>query len=48
MCCTVQWAVSQMQSYRRPVPGEFFRLPVRWVIASRPAGWSARAAVSAG
>jgi DNA-binding CsgD family transcriptional regulator len=36
MCRTVQWAVSQMESKRRPVPGEFFRLPVRWVIASGP------------
>ena len=34
MCLTTQWWLTQTKSKRRPVPGEFFRRPVRWVMAS--------------
>jgi hypothetical protein len=38
MCRTAQWRLTQTESKRRPVPGAFFRLPVRWVMQRGPDG----------
>jgi hypothetical protein len=41
MCRTTQWRLTQTESKRRPVPDEFFRRPVRWVMVRGPNGWLA-------
>ena len=42
MCRTTQWRLTQTESKRRGLPGEFFRRAVRWVISRGPDGLLAR------
>lgn len=48
MCRTTQWRLTQTESKRRPVPGEFFRRPVRWVMARGPDGLARSLSISSG